>query len=126
LDPRDAKAENNLGLIFESEAKVIEALDAYRQAIAWQQASPRPSEQPYVNLGNLLMKEGRTEEAIPHFAKSRRPGPEECFLSSQARRGLSVRPPARRGEAGTRASHSTGAGECHGPLSTREALPRDS
>ncbi len=70
LDPRDAKAENNLGLIFESEAKVIEALDAYRQAIAWQHESPRPSEQPYVNLGNLLMKEGRTEEAIPHLQRA--------------------------------------------------------
>jgi tetratricopeptide (TPR) repeat protein len=70
LDPRDAKAENNLGLIFESEARVTEALDAYRQAIAWQQQKPRPSEQPYVNLGNLLMKEGRTEEAIPPLQKA--------------------------------------------------------
>lgn len=65
LGPRDAKAENNLGLIFESEAKVNEALDAYRKAIAWQQQSPRPSEQPYVNLGNLLMEQGRAEEATP-------------------------------------------------------------
>jgi len=70
LDPRDAKAENNLGLIFESEAKVNEALDAYRKAIAWQQQSPRPSEQPYVNLGSLLMREGHTEEAIPHLQKA--------------------------------------------------------
>ena len=79
LDPRDARAENNLGLIFESEAKVTQALDAYRQAIAWQQGSPRPSEQPYVNLGNLLMKEGRTEEAIPHLQRAVSLAPSNAF-----------------------------------------------
>jgi tetratricopeptide (TPR) repeat protein len=64
LDPRDAKAENNLGLIFESEAKVTDALDASRKAIKWQQQSPHPSEQPYLNLGNLLVEQGHTEEAV--------------------------------------------------------------
>jgi len=65
LNPKDAKAENNLGLVFESEARPSEAIEAYQQAIAWQQANPKPSEQPYLNLGSLLLDEGRNEEALP-------------------------------------------------------------
>jgi Flp pilus assembly protein TadD len=70
LDPRDARAENNLGLIFESSARPSEAIDAYRKAIAWQEASPHPSEQPYVNLGNLLLGQGRAEESVAPLEKS--------------------------------------------------------
>jgi len=65
LNPKDAKAENNLGLVFESEARPTEAIAAYKQAIAWQQANPKQSEQPYLNLGGLLLDEGRNEEALP-------------------------------------------------------------
>jgi tetratricopeptide (TPR) repeat protein len=65
LDPRDAKAENNLGLIFESEAQPDAAMDAYSKAIAWQEQSLRSSEQPYLNLGSLLMEQSRVGEAIP-------------------------------------------------------------
>jgi tetratricopeptide (TPR) repeat protein len=70
LDPRDSKAESNLGLIFESSAQPEAAIEAYRNAIAWQEQSPHPSEQPYVNLGNLLMELGRTTEAIEPLAKA--------------------------------------------------------
>jgi tetratricopeptide (TPR) repeat protein len=70
LDPRDVKAESNLGLIFESEAKPDEAIKAYREAITWQQANPHPNEQPLVNLGSLLTQQGRIEEAIPYLEKA--------------------------------------------------------
>ena len=64
LDPRNAKAENNIGLIYESSAKPEDALAAYRNAIAWQEGSGRPSEQPYLNLGNLLITLEQPAEAI--------------------------------------------------------------
>jgi tetratricopeptide (TPR) repeat protein len=70
LDPRDAKAENNLGLIFESSSDPDAAIDAYRKAIAWQEANSHPSEQPYVNLGNLLMEQGETKEAVTPLEKA--------------------------------------------------------
>jgi tetratricopeptide (TPR) repeat protein len=70
LDPHNAKAENNLGLIFESDAQPSAALDAYGTAIAWEQKNSHPSEQPYVNLGSLLLEQGRTGEAIPQLEKS--------------------------------------------------------
>ncbi len=70
LDPLNAKAENSLGLIFESDAQPAAAIDAYRKAIAWSEQSPHPSEQPYVNLGGLLLEQDRTEDAIPPLEKS--------------------------------------------------------
>ena len=70
LDWHDARAENNLGLILESEAKPNEALEAYRKAIEWQEGSPHRSEQPYLNLGSLLLELDRTREAIPPLEKA--------------------------------------------------------
>jgi tetratricopeptide (TPR) repeat protein len=64
LDPRDAKAENGLGLVFESDAQPAAALDAYQKAIAWDESNPHKSEQPYVNLGSLLLEQGRIQDAI--------------------------------------------------------------
>ncbi len=70
LDSRDAKAENNLGLILESEAQPEAAMDAYRKAIAWQEQSLHPSEQPYLNLGSLLMEQSHVGKAIPLLQKA--------------------------------------------------------
>jgi Flp pilus assembly protein TadD len=79
LDPRDAKAENNLGLIFESGGQPEAAIEAYRKAISWQEQSLQPSEQPYVNLGNLLMEQGRTAEAIEPLEKAVALAPDNAF-----------------------------------------------
>jgi tetratricopeptide (TPR) repeat protein len=70
LDPRDARAENNLGLILESEAKPNEALEAYHKAIEWQDGTPHQSEQPYLNLGSLLLELDRAGEAIATLEKA--------------------------------------------------------
>jgi tetratricopeptide (TPR) repeat protein len=70
LDPRDAKAENNLGLILESGAKPNEALEAYRKAIAWQDGTAHKSEQPYLNLGRLLLELDRASESIAPLEKA--------------------------------------------------------
>ncbi|MGA8866682.1 MAG: tetratricopeptide repeat protein [Candidatus Sulfotelmatobacter sp.] len=79
LDPHDARAEDNLGLIFESDAQPEAAIEAYRQAIAWQEQSPHPSEQPYVNLGNLLLAQGRAQEAVAPLEKAVALAPNNAF-----------------------------------------------
>ena len=79
LDPRDAKAEDNLGLVFESEAQPDAAMDAYRKAIAWQEQGLRPSEQPYLNLGSLLMEQSRDGEAITLLQKAVELAPENAL-----------------------------------------------
>src|SRR5258706_8064272 len=79
LDPRDAKAENNLGLILESEAQPDAAMDAYRKAIQWQEQSVRPSEQPYLNLGSLLMEQSQVGEAVPPLQKAVELAPKDAI-----------------------------------------------
>jgi tetratricopeptide (TPR) repeat protein len=70
IQPRDAKAENNLGLVLEAEAQTDAALDAYRKAIEWQRQDRLPSEQPYLNLGSLLLDQSRLAEALPPLQKA--------------------------------------------------------
>ena len=65
LTPHSVKAENNLGLAFEGLNEGDKAVAAYRQAIAWQAGDPHPSEQPLLNLGNLLTDRNQLEEALP-------------------------------------------------------------
>ena len=79
LDPHNVRAENNLGLIFESNGEPAAAIEAYRRAIAWQEQTLRPSEQPYVNLGNLLMEQGQTKEAIEPLEKAVALAPNNAF-----------------------------------------------
>ena len=70
IEPRDARAENNLGLIFESGGKTDDALAAYGNAIAWQKEDSPSSEQPYLNLGSLLVTLDRADEAISPLRKA--------------------------------------------------------
>jgi len=73
------KAENNLGLIFESSGEPGAAIGAYRKAIAWQEQSLQPSEQPFMNLGNLLMEQGRAAEAAGPLEKAVVIAPNNAF-----------------------------------------------
>ena len=79
LDPHDVKAENNLGLLFETEGQPTAAIEAYRTAIAWQEQGPHASEQPYVNLGNLLMEQGQMSDAAGPLDKAVRLAPDNAF-----------------------------------------------
>ncbi len=79
LDPRNAKAENNLGLILESDAQPSAAIEAFQKAIAWQENDPNENEQPYVNLGSLLIEQGKIKEAIDPLEKSVKLAPENGF-----------------------------------------------
>jgi tetratricopeptide (TPR) repeat protein len=65
ISPRSAKIVNNLGLAEEGLNHSDEAVAAYRQAIAWQGpgASTPGSEQPYLNLGIVLLHRGQLDEA---------------------------------------------------------------
>lgn len=79
IDPQDPRAENNLGLIFETDGQPAAAIEAYRKAIAWQEHNPHPSEQAYVNLGNLLLEQGHIEEALPALQKAVELAPDNAF-----------------------------------------------
>jgi Tfp pilus assembly protein PilF len=79
LDPGNAKAENNLGLVLESDAQPSAAIEAFRKAITWQANEPHASEQPYVNLGSLLIEQGKIKEAIDPLEKAVKLAPENAY-----------------------------------------------
>ena len=62
LDPNSAKTLNNLGLAFEAMNRPTEALAAYGRAVTLH--PPKPSEQPFLNQGALLITLNRAPEAV--------------------------------------------------------------
>lgn len=64
LDPKNVKAEDNLGLSFAGMGRNEEAAAAYQQAIAWQEQSLAKSPRPYIDFGSLLIDESRPNDAV--------------------------------------------------------------
>ena len=64
LDPKNVKAEDNLGLSFTGLGRNEEAAAAYKQAIAWQAQSLMKNPGPYIDLANLLIDENRPQDAV--------------------------------------------------------------
>lgn len=64
LDPKNVKAEDNLGLSFAGMGRNEEAAAAYQRAIAWQEQSLAKSPRPYIDFGSLLIDENRPKEAV--------------------------------------------------------------
>jgi tetratricopeptide (TPR) repeat protein len=69
-DPANVKAFDNLGLSLEAKNQVEPAIAAYKNAIELDKVSASHSEQPYLNLGVLLSKSNRYDEAIPLLTRA--------------------------------------------------------
>jgi tetratricopeptide (TPR) repeat protein len=63
LDPKNVKAEDNLGLSFAGLGRKDEAAAAYQQAIAWQAQSILKNPGPYIDMGSLLIDGNRPQDA---------------------------------------------------------------
>jgi tetratricopeptide (TPR) repeat protein len=76
-DPANVKAQDNLGLSLEAKNQIEPAITAYQKAIELDQAAVSPSEQPYLNLGTLLLKSNRIDEAIQLLERATQIAPGE-------------------------------------------------
>ncbi len=85
LAPGSVKVENNLGLAYEGLNRTDDAVIAYRQAIAWQDAGPseKASEQPLLNLAIVLVHQGKLAEAQPLLLRAVRIAPEDPRIHEQ-------------------------------------------
>jgi Flp pilus assembly protein TadD len=85
LAPGSVKVENNLGLAYEGLNRTDDAVMAYRQAIAWQDAGPseRASEQPLLNLAIVLRHQGKVAEAQPLLLRAVRIAPQDPRIHEQ-------------------------------------------
>jgi tetratricopeptide (TPR) repeat protein len=79
LHPQDTKAQTNIGLILETSGQTDAAIEAYRTAIAWEEKGAEASEQPYANLGSLLLEQGRAREAVTLLARAAAMAPRNAF-----------------------------------------------
>lgn len=78
LDPRNEKAENNLGLSYEGLGRKDEAIAAYKQAIEWQSQIPQKDHEPLLNLGSLLLDQDRPKEALPYLLQAESIPPDDA------------------------------------------------
>jgi Flp pilus assembly protein TadD len=85
LAPGNVKVENNLGLAYEGLNRTDDAVAAYRQAIAWQDAGPpeKLSEQPLLNLAIAVMHRGQMSEAHSLLARAASIAPKDFRIQEQ-------------------------------------------
>ena len=70
LDPNNVKTEDNLGLAFAGLGRVDDAAGAYENAIAWQKNAATKNPGPYIDMGNLLLDQNRSTEAIAYLKQA--------------------------------------------------------
>ena len=75
LDAGFMKAYDNLGLCYEALGRYDEAIQAYQDAVRLDRASRSPSPWPALNLGALLVKLSRLEDAEKYLKESLRDDP---------------------------------------------------
>ena len=83
LDPKDVKAEDNLGLSYEGLNQADKAIAAYRNAIAWQADAAVKNPGPLLDLGSLLVDSNRSEEALPYLLEAARMTPQDYRVHRQ-------------------------------------------
>ena len=81
-DPSRIKAQENLGLSLERYGQLEQALAAYQQAVNLDAVASAHSDRPYLYLGALLVKLGRSQDAVPVLARGLELNPNSGKLHS--------------------------------------------
>ena len=70
LEPRNVQAENNVGLSYEALGRPDEAIQAFKNAIAWETESPSKDPGPFIELAHLYLHENQPEKAVAYLLQS--------------------------------------------------------
>jgi len=89
LDPKNVKAEDNLGLTHQALGHSDEALAAFRSAIAWQSQLLKKNSGPFINLGTLFLEQNQLEEAVPYLSEAVEISPDEPRAHEQLSKAYS-------------------------------------
>lgn len=92
LRPNDMRDLYNLGLTFEGLGQTDKAIEYYRRAITAEPLASMQDAQPYYDLGVLLARQNRPEEALPLLEKAtqiepRNPGIHEQLARAEEKTG---------------------------------------
>lgn len=77
LEPRNVKAQSNLGLSYAGLNRVHEARAAFLKAIEWQAGTARKDPEAYIGLGDLLVQQNLASEAVPYLLQAVQIAPRE-------------------------------------------------
>lgn len=83
LRPQEIRAEYNLGLAYEKLQQPADAIAAYQTAIRWQSGRAPQDPQPYLDLGTLLLRQGKYAEALDPLQLAVRYSPANAFAQQQ-------------------------------------------
>src|ERR1700761_3210283 len=70
IAPDHLRAEENLGLTYEEEHEFARAKVAFSTAVDWAEKRKLADPWPYINLGNLLLLQNETQDALPLFREA--------------------------------------------------------
>lgn len=70
LEPRNIKAETNVGLSYEALERPDEAAQAFQNAISWQAEGSAKDPEPFTELGHLYVNQNQPEKAVPYLKQS--------------------------------------------------------
>jgi len=70
LEPRNIKAETNVGLSYEALERPGEASQAFDHAITWQTENAAKDPEPFIELGHLYVNQNQPEKAVPYLSQS--------------------------------------------------------
>ena len=65
LDPRNVKAEDNLGLSYQALGRTDDAVASFRIAMTWQEQALEKYVGPVLNMGMLHLEQNKVSEALP-------------------------------------------------------------
>jgi anaphase-promoting complex subunit 3 len=83
LDPKNVFAANGIGSAYEQMRRFEDAAVAYRNAVAWQSANAMQDPTPILNLGRVLLKQNKPEEALKYLTRAVQLGPEHAATHEQ-------------------------------------------
>jgi tetratricopeptide (TPR) repeat protein len=70
LEPRNIKAETNVGLSYEALERPDEAAQAFQNAISWQAEGSAKDPEPFIEIGHLYVNQNQPEKAVPYLKQS--------------------------------------------------------
>jgi Flp pilus assembly protein TadD len=70
LEPRNVRAQDNLGLSYAGLGRADDATAAYEAAIAWQAQRTDLDAGPFLNLGTLFVEQNRPRDAVPPLLRA--------------------------------------------------------
>jgi tetratricopeptide (TPR) repeat protein len=70
IEPRNIKAETNVGLSYEALQRPDEAAQAFQNAISWQTEGSTKDPEPFIELGHLYVNQNQPEKAVPYLTQS--------------------------------------------------------